>query len=168
MLTHPTIDQLRALKLDGMADAFVELQAQDNAADLTHAEWLALLLDRETVTRGAKRFQTRLRSAHLRHGQASIEDVDYRAPRRLDKALFQQLATCRWIADHRNLLVTGKCGVGKSWLSCALAQKACRDGYTVHYARVPRIFADLELAHEGWQTAAASSRASPVPLGAIG
>src|SRR5262249_29350409 len=73
------------------------------------------------------------------------EDVDYRTPRRLDKALFQQLATCRWIAEHRGLLISGPCGVGKSWLSCALAQKACRDGYTVHYARVPRLFADLDL-----------------------
>ena len=88
-----------------------------------------------------------VRTAKLRHGQAAIEDVDYRTPRRLDKALFQQLAAGRWIAEHRNLLVTGPCGVGKSWLSCALAQKACRDGYTVHYARVPRLFADLELAH---------------------
>lgn len=76
--------------------------------------------------------------ARLRHGQAWIEDVDYRAQRRLDKAMFQQLATCRWIADNRNLLVVGKCGLGKSWLACALAHKACRDGYTVHYARVPR------------------------------
>ncbi len=83
----------------------------------------------------------------MRHGQASVEDVDYRTPRRLDKALFQQLAAGRWIAEHRNLLVTGPCGVGKSWLSCALAQKACRDGHTVSYARVPRLFADLELAH---------------------
>jgi DNA replication protein DnaC len=147
MLTHPTIDQLRALKLDGMADAFVDLQAQDRAKDLNHAEWLALLLDREAANRNTKRFQSRLRSAKLRHGQASIEDVDYRTSRRLDKALFQQLAAGRWIVEHRNLLVTGPCGVGKSWLSCALAQKACRDGYTVHYARVPRLFADLELAH---------------------
>jgi len=147
MLTHPTIDQLRALKLDGMADAFVDLQAQDRAKDLDHAEWLALLLDREAANRNTKRFQSRLRSAKLRHGQASIEDVDYRTSRRLDKALFQQLAAGRWIVEHRNLLVTGPCGVGKSWLSCALAQKACRDGYTVHYARVPRLFADLELAH---------------------
>ena len=147
MLTHPTIDQLRALKLDGMADAFVELQAQDNAADLAHAEWLALLLDREAATRNTRRFHSRLRSARLRHGQASVEDVDYRTPRRLDKPLFQQLAAGRWIAEHRNLLVTGPCGVGKSWLSCALAHKACRDGYTVHYARLPRLFADLELAH---------------------
>ena len=89
----------------------------------------------------------RIRLHDLRHGQASIEDVDYRVPRKLDKALFQQLATCRWIVEHRNLLVTGPCGIGKSWLACALAQKACRDGYSVHYARVPRLFADLELAH---------------------
>jgi DNA replication protein DnaC len=147
MLTHPTIDLLRALKLDGMAEAFVELQSQDRAKELDHAEWLALLLDREAANRGTKRFQSRLRSARLRHSQASVEDVDYRASRRLDKALFQQLAAGRWIAEHRNLLITGPCGIGKSWLSCALAQKACRDGHTVHYARVPRLFADLELAH---------------------
>ena len=78
-----------------MADAFTELQSQDRAKDLDHAEWLALLLDREAATRNTKRFQSRLRSAKLRHGQASIEDVDYRTPRRLDKALFQQLAARR-------------------------------------------------------------------------
>lgn len=147
MLTHPTINQLKDLGLDGMATAFTELEAQDKSRDLTHADWLALLLDREAAYRSTRRFETRLRAARLRHGQASVEDVDWRSPRKLDKALFQSLATCRWIADHRNLLVTGPCGVGKSWLSCALAQKACRDGYSVHYARVPRLFADLELAH---------------------
>ena len=147
MLIHPTLNQIRALKLDGMADAFVELANNSQAADLAHAEWLALLLDREAATRNSKRFQIRLRSAKLRHSQAAIEDVDCRTPRRLDKALFAQLAAGKWIAEHRNLLVTGPCGIGKSWLSCALAQKACRDGYTVFYARVPRLFADLELAH---------------------
>ena len=147
MLTHPTLDQLRALRLDGMVQAFIELEAQEATRDLAHAEWLALLLDREAANRNTRRFQIRLRAARLRHSQAAIEDVDYRIPRQLDKALFQQLATCRWIAEHRGLLVTGPCGIGKSWLSCALAQKACRDGYTVHYARVPRLFAELELAH---------------------
>jgi DNA replication protein DnaC len=147
MLIHPTLDQLKALKLDGMADAFIELQSQQQAAELTHAEWLALLLDREIADRSTKRFHVRLRAARLRHSQAVIEDVDYRTPRRLDKAVFQQLSAGRWIAEHRNVLVTGPCGIGKSWLSCALAHKACRDGYTVHYARVPRLFADLELAH---------------------
>src|SRR6185295_14528048 len=147
MLTHPIFDQLRALRLDGMARAFAELEARDRAKELSHAEWLALLLDREAASRDSRRFQTRLRAAGLRHGQAAIKDVDYRTPRRLEKALFQQLAACRRIAEHRNLLVTGPCGIGKSWLSCALAQKACRDGYRVHYARIPRLFADLELAH---------------------
>jgi DNA replication protein DnaC len=146
MLTHPTLDQLKALNLDGMAEVFVELQNQAQAAELSHAEWLGLLLDREMAHRNSKRFKGRLRSAKLRHSQAAIEDVDYRTPRQLDKALFQQLTTSRWIAEHHNLLATGPCGVGKSWLSCALAQKACRDGYTAFYARIPRLFADLELA----------------------
>ena len=147
MLKHPTLDHLRAMKLDGMADAFVELAQQDNARDLGHAEWLALLIDREVTNRGSKRFETRLRTARLRHSQAAIEDVDFRTPRQLDKALFQSLATSRWIAEHRNLAICGPCGIGKSWLACALAQKACRDGHSVHYARVPRLFTDLELAH---------------------
>lgn len=107
MLNHPTIDQLKALKLEGMAEAFAELQSQDSANDLGHAEWLALLLDRETANRTTKRFKTRLRAARLRHAGAAIEDIDYRSPRKLDKALMQQLAACRWVADHRNLLITG-------------------------------------------------------------
>ena len=147
MLTHPTIDQLRALRLDGMAEAFVELQSQDAAKDLAPAEWLALLLDREAAHRGTQRFKSRLRNAKLRHGQASIEDVDYRAAATARQGAVP--ATGRRPLDRRasQSAVTGPCGVGKSWLSCALAQKACRDGYTVHYARVPRLFADLELAH---------------------
>ena len=146
MLNHPTLDQLKDLKLSGMADAFVELQAQEQAEDLGHAEWLALLLDREAANRTTKRFNTRLRAASLRHVGASIEDVDYRSQRKLDKALFQQLATCKWIGDHRNLLITGPCGIGKSYLACALGHKACRDDLSVVYHRAPRLFAALALA----------------------
>lgn len=109
MLTHPTLDQLRALRLDGMAEAFAELQAQDGVDDLPHADWLALLIDREVADRNTRRFRTRLRAAALRHVGAAIEDVDYRTPRRLDRALFQQLATGTWIEEHRNLLITGPC-----------------------------------------------------------
>src|ERR1700686_3643948 len=89
----------------------------------------------------------RSRGGASRHAAVQKPAAQCEAAPRLDKALFQQLAAGRWIAEHRNLLITGPCGVGKSWLSCALAQRACRDGYTVHYARVPRLFADLELAH---------------------
>jgi DNA replication protein DnaC len=146
MLTHPTEHRLIGLGLTGMADAFVELQAQDNAADLAHAEWLALLLDREAATRNTKRFQSRLRSAKLRHGQASIEDVDYRTPRRLDKALFARLAAGDWIDRHQNLIVIGPTGVGKSWIACALAHTACRNDRSVLYHRLPRLFDALALA----------------------
>lgn len=147
MLHHPTLDQLNNLRLAGMAEAFGELQSNTSAEDLSHAEWLALLLDRETVKRNNKRLQSRLRSARLRHAGAAIEDVDYRAPRKLDKTLFVQLGLCHWVGEHRNLLITGPCGIGKTWLSCALGQTACRHDYTVLYKRVPRLFAELELAH---------------------
>lgn len=147
MLDHPTHERLRALKLDGMADAFAELQAQDGAADLGHAEWLGLLIDREAANRSTKRFQSRMRAAKLRNSGAAIEDVDYRAPRQLDRDLFRRLAEGAWIEKRQNLLITGPCGVGKTWLACALSQKACRDGRTVLYHRLPRLFAELELAH---------------------
>lgn len=147
MLDHPTHDQLRALRLDGMADAFAELQGRDDTGDLSHTEWLGLLIDRETASRSTKKFQTRMRAAKLRHVGASIEDVDFRTPRKLDKALFQRLAAGRWLDEGQNLLITGPCGVGKTWLACALGQRACRDGMSVLYHRLPRLFADLELAH---------------------
>ena len=147
MLTHPTLEHLRQLKLDGMADAFAEMSKQDDAADLSHAEWLGLLVEREIASRNTRRFQTRMRSAKLRHIGAAIEDVDFRTPRKLDRTQFQQLATGRWIDDARNLMITGPCGVGKTWLACALGQRACRDNLTVIYHRLPRLFADLELAH---------------------
>ena len=147
MLTHPTLDTLRALKLDGMAEAFTELQTQDGSADLTHAEWLGLLIDREAISRETKRFESRMRTARLRHIGAAPEDVDYKTRRGLDKALFQSLLSGKWIKDKRNLMITGPCGVGKTWLACALAQAACRDGVTVLYKRTTRLFDELELAH---------------------
>jgi DNA replication protein DnaC len=147
MLHHPTLDRLKALRLDGMAEAFAELQAQDRAAELSHAEWLGLLVDREEASRETKRYESRLRAASLRHVGACSEDVDYRARRGLDRGLFQTLLTGKWIADKRNLILTGPCGVGKTWLGCALAHAACREGVTVLYKRLPRLFEELDLAH---------------------
>ena len=145
MLTHPTLDQLHELGLHGMAKGFKELAAQAETANLTHAEWLALLLDHEVTLRRQKRFESRARAAKLRQS-ASIEDVDYRAPRGLDRALFLKLADCDWVRAKHNLLVTGPTGVGKSWLSCALGQKACRENLSTAYHRVPRLFSALALA----------------------
>lgn len=147
MLNHPTLDQLRTLRLDGMAEAFAEMQTQDGTADLTHAEWLGLLIDREATSRETKRFESRMRSARLHHVGAVPEDLDYKTRRGLDKALFQSLLTGKSIADKRNLMITGPCGVGKTWLACALAQAACREGTTVLYKRTTRLFDELELAH---------------------
>ena len=145
MLPHPTIDQLRELRLTGMAAAFAEMADNPQAEQLGHPEWLALLLDREAAERQSRRLQSRLRNARLRQSQASIEDVDYRAPRRLDRSLFLQLGSGKWIAEKRNLIIVGPCGIGKSWLACALGQMACRQDRSVLYKRMPRLFAELEM-----------------------
>ena len=145
MLTHPTLDQLRQLGLAGMARAFEDLATQAGGGELAPAEWLGLLLDREIADRHDRRLKARLRFAKLRH-QASIEDIDWRTSRGLDRALFGKLALGGWIEARENLIIEGPTGVGKSWLACALGQKACRDNHSVLYQRVPRLFADLGLA----------------------
>jgi DNA replication protein DnaC len=145
LLTHPTLDQLTQLGLSGMAQAFGELEASGESATLTHADWLGLLVDREVTHRRDKRLAARLRYARLRHN-AVVEDVDYRVPRGLDRALFHKLADGTWIDAHDNLILCGPSGVGKSWLACALGHKACRDNRSVLYHRVPKLFADLALA----------------------
>ena len=145
MLTHPTLDQLRQLGLAGMARAFEDLAAQAGGGELAPAEWLGLLLDREIADRHDRRLKARLRFAKLRH-QASIEDIDWRTSRGLDRALFGKLALGGWIEARENLIIEGPTGVGKSWLACALGQKACRDNHSVLYQRASRLFADLALA----------------------
>ena len=145
MLTHPILDQLTELGLAGMAQAFAELEASGESAALTPADWLGLLVDRELTHRRDKRLAARLRHARLRHS-AVVEDVDYRVPRGLDRALFRKLIDGQWIDVHDNLILCGPSGVGKSWLACALGQKACRDNRSVLYHRVPKLFADLALA----------------------
>jgi DNA replication protein DnaC len=142
MLIHPTAERLRALGLAAMADALVELQNAPDAAELTREDWLGLLVDREATSRENKRLARRLRDARLRQA-AVVEDVDFRAPRGLDRALFQKLASCEWVRDHHHLVVVGPTGIGKSWLACALGHKACRDGFSVLYKRATRLFSDL-------------------------
>ena len=142
MLIHPTAERLRALGLAAMADALVELHNAPDAAELTREDWLGLLVDREATSRENKRLARRLREARLRQA-AVVEDVDFRAPRGLDRALFQKLASCAWVRDHHHLAVVGPTGIGKSWLACALGHKACREGFSVLYKRATRLFSDL-------------------------
>jgi DNA replication protein DnaC len=145
MLSHPTLDLLHQLGLHGIAKGFKALDQTAETRALEHAEWLGLLLEHEVTLRRQKRFEARARTARLRHN-ASVEDVDYRAARGLDRALFLKLSGCDFIRERRNLLITGPCGVGKSWLACALGHKACREDFSVLYHRMPRLFAALALA----------------------
>jgi DNA replication protein DnaC len=142
MLIHPTVERLRALGLSAMADALIELQNAPDAAELTREDWLGLLVDREATNRENKRLARRLREARLRQA-AVVEDVDFRAHRGLDRALFLKLATCEWVRDHHHLVMVGPTGIGKSWLACALGHKACREGFSVLYKRASRLFSEL-------------------------
>ena len=135
MLSHPTIDRLRELGLIGMVHALEEQRRQPDSTDLNFEDRLAMLVDREVLERDNKRLKARLRFAGLRQ-VAAPEDVDYRAHRGLDRALFQRLAQCEWIERQQNLLITGPTGVGKTWLACALGQRACRNNRSVLYQRV--------------------------------
>jgi DNA replication protein DnaC len=146
MLHHPTLEKLQSLRLAGMYKALTEQMTMPESETLSFEERLGLLADREMTERQDRRLKTRLRQARLKH-HACVEDLDYRAPRGLDKALMLQLATCRWVREGLNLIINGPTGVGKTWIACALAQKACREGYTALYLRLPRLFEDLGLAH---------------------
>ena len=145
MLTHPTLEKLEQLRLTGMLKALQD-QAQTPEIDsLGFEERLGLMIDREMTERDNRRLKTRLRKAKLGQ-EAAIEDINYRHPRGLEKSLVLKLASCQWIADHRNLLITGPTGVGKSYLGCAFAHKACREGYSSIYVRLPRLCRELSLA----------------------
>ena len=145
MLTHPTLDKLQALKLTGMTAALSDQLQMPDIEELSFDERFGLLVDRELTARDNRRLTSRLRRARLKH-QATLEDIDYCHPRGLDKSLVQALASCRWVKEHLNILITGPTGVGKTWLACALAQKACREGHTALYLRLPRLLQELAIA----------------------
>jgi DNA replication protein DnaC len=145
MLTQPIFDKLQQLRFYGMLNALEEHMQMPDIDKLVFEERLGLLLDREMTVREDRRLKTRLRKAKLRQN-ASVEDVDFRHPRKLDKTLFMGLADCRWLKEHNNVLLIGPTGVGKTYLSCALAQKACREGYSALYFRLPRLLHELSIA----------------------
>jgi DNA replication protein DnaC len=145
VLMQPTIEKLHSMKLIGMIEG-VRRQMEDPESNrLSFEERLALLVDRQWDWRQNKAFTRRLKNAHFKI-DATIEDVDYRHPRRLDRQLIRTLSGCDWVRLHHNLLVTGPCGVGKSFIACALAQKAVRDGFTALYTRASRLLRDLAVA----------------------
>jgi DNA replication protein DnaC len=145
MLSHPTLDKLHNLRLSGMRQALEEQMHTPDIDELGFEERLGLLVDREHTERESRRLKTRLSKAKLHHS-ACPEDIDYRLPRGLDKSLMTKLATCAWLRENLNCLIIGPTGIGKSWLACALAHKACRDGFSVRHLRLPRFFRELTIA----------------------
>jgi DNA replication protein DnaC len=145
MLNHPTLDKLQTLRLTGMLKALRDQMQMPDISDLSFEERLGLLVDREMTERHDRRLKTRLRQAKLRLS-AALEDIDYRHPRGLDKSLMISLASCQWVRDRRNILITGPTGIGKTWISCALGQAACRQGHTTLYLRLPRLLQELPIA----------------------
>jgi DNA replication protein DnaC len=146
MLHQHTLDKLHALRLTGMAAAFEQQLTQPAVQELSFEERFALLLDQEILYRDNRRLARLLKAAKLRVG-ACVEDIDYRHPRGIDRSFMSTLASCQWIAPHQNLTITGPAGSGKTWLACALGHQACRQGLSVRYVRLPRLFEMLRIAH---------------------
>ena len=145
MLIHPMLDKLQTLRFFGMLSALEEQIKMPDIENLSFDERFGLLIDREMIDRQNRRFKTRLRKAKLRQN-ACLEDIDFRHPRGLDKSLMMQLASGQWIKEANNLLIIGPTGVGKTYLACALAHKACQLDYSALYFRLPRLLQQLDIA----------------------
>ncbi len=145
MLSEETHKKLVHMKCWGLVAGFQEYLEQPVGDELSFEERFGLMVDREWNERQERKLKYRLGSAKLRE-PACMEDINYRQPRGLDRSVMQRLSSCSWVAHNENVIFTGKTGVGKTWLACALANKACRDGYTARYVRVPRLLHDLRIA----------------------
>jgi len=144
MLNHPTVDKLHQMRLTGMARALASQAQNPEVGQLSFDERLGLIVDSELAERESRQNASRLKRAKLKHA-ATPEDVDYRHPRGLDRALFARLMTGCWVADHQNILICGPTGVGKTFLACALANQACRQGRSALYVRLPRLLPALAI-----------------------
>jgi DNA replication protein DnaC len=146
LLTEPTLEKMKTMRLDGMAAAWAEQHQQPSSTQLSFDERIGLLVDAEWLHRENKRMGRALREAKLRLAQACVENIDYPARRELDKAVVRQLTSCRWVQEHQAVLITGMTGTGKSYVACALANQACRKGFRALYRRASRLFDELGLA----------------------
>ena len=142
MLTQATVDKMNAMKMFGLVEAFQRQLTSPQMSELSFEERVGMMIDTEYAGREQRQLARRLLSAHLRH-QASLEQVDLKAHRGLDRQVVLSLGTCSWINDCHNVLITGSTGVGKSFLACAFAERACRSGYSALYVRAPRLYQDL-------------------------
>ncbi len=145
MLNEQTFEKLYAMRLNGMAEAFAEQLQQPGVAELSFEERFGLLVDRQWIFKEDRRMKRLLQSAKLRVA-ACIEDIDYKTPRGIDKSVILRLASGDWVRQAQNVIIVGPTGVGKTYLACALANRACRQGHSSFYIRAPRLFHDVALA----------------------
>ena len=146
-IQHPLTQRIATLRLPGMLAAFQEQLARHDLDDMPFEDRLALLIDREVVERRSRALQRRLKKAQLRHQDACFEDINLTRRRGLRRSVALGLGDCAWIRNGANILITGPCGTGKSWIACALAHKACLEGFQTRYLRVPRLLTELRIAH---------------------
>ncbi len=163
MLTQQTLEKLHALRLDGMAHALEEQRRQRDITDLDFEARLGLLVERQWLWKENRGLATRLKSAQLMQ-PATLEDINYRHPRGLKRAQIEQLRTSPWIEEHRNCLITGPTGSGKTYLACALAHQACRQGHRTIYYYAPKLFRALQTAHADGSLLALLKRFARAPL----
>ncbi len=142
MLNEQTMMKMENLRLFGMAKAFKELGDSRRGSEVSGEEFIGLLIDAETTARENIKLKRLLENARLKQ-QASLEDIDYHSARSIHKKIIYELSDCRWIENHQNVLISGPTGIGKSFLTCALGNCACRHGYSVFYSRAPRLFTNL-------------------------
>jgi DNA replication protein DnaC len=147
MMNQQTLTQLKGLRLDGMARAFEEQMSLAASHSLSFEERVALLVERELAWRDNRRLARLLKQAKLRNPQACLEDIDYRQSRGLEQRVIASLASGDWIRQAHSVLLTGPTGVGKTWVACALANAACRQGFSAFYVRTPRLIEELKITH---------------------
>ena len=148
MLIQQTLQGLRDLRLNAMAEAFEQQRGNPALQDLPFEDRLAMLVDHERQARESRRIGRLLKFARLKASEAAVEDIDFRASRGLDKRQLTALMTCDWASKGQNLIFTGPTGVGKTWLACAYANAAARRGLPVLYRRLPRLLEEMEIARE--------------------
>jgi DNA replication protein DnaC len=145
MLIEQTMEKLYAMKLNGLADCLKEQLQKPDINELTFEERFSLMVDRQWTWKEDRRMKRLLQNAGLKIN-ACIEDIDYKTPRGLSKSVILSLSNCDWIRSAQNIILTGPTGVGKTYLGCALANRACRMGFASLYIRLPRLFQDLAIA----------------------
>jgi len=164
MLNGPTLDRLTSMRMGAMAEAWEEQSRDPKIQKLSFDERFGMLVDAEWINRHNKRSERSLRAAKLRLPAASLEGIECKSARGLERAQVNQLGSCRWLDEAQNLIISGATGTGKTYVACALGRRACMKGYQVLYRRAPRLLEDLRLARASGDYARELRKLSKVHL----